>query len=113
MDFFPVLIPPTVGFPDRLEGARHQGATVLVLQIPFGMIAPYAARARADHGKSLDRLAIDGGLGAGHILDLIEGRRPGPSHLPDAHRRLAAKMARHYAASPRPGAVPAFTAHET
>lgn len=42
--------------------------------IPWGMIAPHEARAISNHGKSLDKLARQGGLSVDETLAVIENR---------------------------------------
>ena len=43
------------------------------VDVPWGLVAPSAARARAWYGSSLERLADHGGLTAAEILALING----------------------------------------
>jgi hypothetical protein len=47
-----------------------------IAEVPWGLIEPHEAQARANHGgQSLERLASRGGLGVAEALDIIEGNR--------------------------------------
>lgn len=51
--------------------------SILMSEVPFAMLVPHEAQARANHGQTLERLAQRGGLGVSEAICILEGRRWG------------------------------------
>lgn len=103
-DLFPVS-----GLGDRhendIEAYRAAGIGTLIIGIPWSMIQPHEAQARANHGgQSLTRLAERGGLSICEVLAVLDNRRWQRTPKPIAMAALLRRMAEFHApASDVPG----------
>ena len=53
---------------------RASGALVVVIALPWDVIAPHAAQAQRNHGQTLERLAERGSLGPCEAVAVMESR---------------------------------------
>ncbi|MDQ0472773.1 hypothetical protein [Labrys wisconsinensis] len=74
---------------------RARGTPLLVLGIPWSMIAPHERQALRNHSQSLSRLAERGGLSACEALAVLADREWRSMPRAEAHWHLAEKIARH------------------
>lgn len=73
-ELFPILY--GYRLEDRAREVRRAGVMLLVLGIPWSMIAPHEMQARTNHGgQTLRRLAERGGLGADEAIAVLNDRR--------------------------------------
>ncbi len=49
-------------------------SSILMSEIPWALIAPHEAQARANHGQSLNELARRGGLAPCEALAILDGK---------------------------------------
>ncbi len=86
---FPIMVEPRGR---EIDAAPAAGGCVVVVAIPWEMIAPHEAQAFKNHSLSLERLADRGGLTTYEALAVLEGRswpqRPA-EHGADSHKLLA------------------------
>lgn len=59
---------------DDVRTLRESGASVVVIALPWDLIAPHAKQARTNHGQTLERLAERGGLGSCEAVAVLEDR---------------------------------------
>lgn len=84
-----VLFPVLIGFGSGKIPKELQAAGVFNLRaIPWEMIAPHAAQAKANHYQSLERLADRGGLSACEMVAVLEDRPWTAMPTVEAYRRL-------------------------
>lgn len=81
---FPILI--AFG---SIEEFRAAGGPLLVCNIPWALIGPHAAQAKANHQQTLERLAERGGLSACEALAVLEDREWRAMPRLEAHAKLA------------------------
>ena len=60
---------------DDIRKLRAAGQGLVVVGIPWSLIAPHESQARANHGQTLERLAERGGLGSCEAVAVLEDRR--------------------------------------
>lgn len=74
---------------------RAAGGCVLVVGLPWDMIAPHEKQALRNHSQTLKRLAERGGLSAGEALAVLEGYSWDRAGVDEGanHNRLAALLA--------------------
>lgn len=60
---------------DDIRKLRAAGQGLVVVGIPWSLIAPHESQARANHGQTLERLAERGGLGSCEAVAILEDRR--------------------------------------
>ena len=83
---------------DTIKPIRAVGCEVVVVQIPWAMIAPHEAQARSNHGgQSLARLAERGGLGFCEAVAVLENRRWHRMETGAANAALLALVQRYHA----------------
>ena len=103
-ELFPILY--GYELKDRVREIRAAGVTMLVLGLPWSMIAPHEMQARSNHGgQTLRRLAERGGLGACEAVAVLNDRRWQRMTEADAQRELTALLAA-YQAQRSTAAVP-------
>lgn len=73
---------------ETVQTVRKGGAVALVVQIPWGMIAPHERQAHDNHGQTLARLAERGGLSACEACAVLDNRKWQKMHDAAAHARL-------------------------
>lgn len=66
--------------------------SILMGEVPFAMLVPHEAQARANHGQSLGQLAERGGLSCCEALAILEDRRWSWMGETDAARDLINKV---------------------
>lgn len=69
-------ISPLSHHPDKdIRELRQAGTAMIVIGLPWSMIAPHEAQAVRNHSQSLERLAERGGLGSCEAVAVLEDRR--------------------------------------
>ncbi|BAQ50390.1 hypothetical protein [Methylobacterium aquaticum] len=106
---FPIM---SLGYRAREEIAdlRAHGVQQIVIGLPWGMIEPHEAQAKANHGQTLQRLAERGGLGACEAVAILQGRRWHEMSPGAAQHQLAGLLTRFNAEASRAEAEAEFRA---
>ena len=71
---FPIMALSTYRIDDDIQAMRKAGLAMIVIQIPWAMIAPHDAQAQRNHSQTLKRLAERGGLSAEEACAVLEDR---------------------------------------
>ena len=58
-----------------LHTYRRRKKSGTLMSIPWALLEPFEAQAKANHGQSLETLASRGGLSPTEALAIIQGRR--------------------------------------
>jgi hypothetical protein len=69
---FPILMSHDAG--KKVGEARKSGCAVMVVALPWEMIAPHEDQVQKNHSQSLKRLAERGGLGWCEAVAVLEDR---------------------------------------
>lgn len=91
LKMFPVFI-PTVRLQAVLDTMREAKSPFLLTCVPWDMLTPHEAQTYVNHGKTLEQLAAEGGLTAGRLLAVLEGRDYRPINFVEANERLCQAM---------------------
>jgi hypothetical protein len=79
---------------EEIPKMRASGLALMVIALPWAMLAPHEAQARSNHGgQTLKRLAERGGLGVCEAMAVLEDRSWRRMDQAEAHRRLVALLA--------------------
>jgi hypothetical protein len=73
-DTFPIMLPSDIRSYGGVGKFRRGGALMIVIGIPWSMIAPHEAQARSNHSQSLERLAERGGLASVEALSILDDK---------------------------------------
>jgi hypothetical protein len=74
MRLFPILVPPDVAERAAIGDVLIGQSMTIVCAIPWSMIEPHEKRAKRNHRKSLEEIALRGGLDASEAICAIEDK---------------------------------------
>jgi hypothetical protein len=74
MRLFPILVPPDVAERAAIGDILIGQSMTIVCAIPWSLIEPHEKRAKRNHRKGLEEIALRGGLDASEAICVIEDK---------------------------------------